>query len=248
MMQRVQSLAAKLSGQFLSTTSFEKGNAMNTQNQFKSVVTLAAVATFLLTATSANAALVLTFTEEGSDVRLTYTGSVDLTNATFNGDAGYNLGSQGNEVQQNGVEWNPQGLGGVVGGDFYAGVDLLAVDLTNATFAGTADAGNTNIVFNIAGASFNIGPANNDDQPDYGVFAPSGFITFAGQSYASMGLDAHTPDVLTGLWAANGSATNNELVQFIVQSPPVPEPSTAILAGLGVVGLIGTRRRRRNRG
>ena len=251
MSKQAKSFAAKSSSQFLSSTSFAKGNAMNTRNRTNSVLTLAAVATLVLTATSANAALLLTFTEEGSDVRLTVSGSVDLTNATFNGDAGLNRGGVVDRVLSTGLEWDPQGLAGVVGADFYSGVDLLGVDLTNATFVGTPDAGNSGQVFRINGAAFQIAdapgfPVLNDDQPDFGVFAPSGFMTFSGESFASMGLDAHTPNQLINLWGANANATNSELVQFTVAvaTGTAPEPSTLILAALGLVGLVGTRRRR----
>ncbi len=58
MSKRVQSFASKSSSLFLSTTSFEKGNAMNTRKRTRSVLTLATVAAATLTfmATSANAA------------------------------------------------------------------------------------------------------------------------------------------------------------------------------------------------
>lgn len=199
-----------------------------------------------LTAMTAHSALVLTFTESGGDVVLTYSGSVDLTNATFATDTGYNRAGAGNEVLATGVDYNPQGLSGVVGADFYSGVDLLAGNLTNATFSGTPDAGNSGQVFTINNTVFTIAPDGgltpiaNNDLPDVGVYAPSGFITFSGQSFATMGLDAHTPDTLIGLWAAQESATNSELVQFTVST--IPEPSTALLGGLGVLLLLRRRR------
>jgi hypothetical protein len=190
---------------------------------------------FALTAMTAHSALLLTFTETGGDVVLTYTGSVDMSNASFS-DTGWNIGGIGNEVQTSGVEWNPAVSSGVVGGDFYAGVDLLAGNLTNATFSGTADAGNTGNVFNISNANFTIGQTNNDGSPDFGVFAPSGFITFSGETFVTMGLNAHTPDTLIDLWGAQATPGSHELVQFTVSA--VPEPSTTALLGLGGLALI----------
>lgn len=211
--------------------------------RMKSTLTTLTTACLLaLTAMTAHSALVLTFTESGGDVVLTYSGSVDMTNATFSGDAGFNRAGAGNEVLQNGVDYNPQGLSGVVGADFYSGVDLLAGNLTNATFSGTPDAGNSGQVFTINNASFTIAPDGgitpiaNNDLPDVGVYAPSGFITFSGQTFASMGLDAHAQDVLISLWGAQVGAANSELVQFMVSS--VPEPSGLALFGLGSFMLI----------
>lgn len=206
----------------------------------KTITRLACIAGFALTASMANAALVLTFTEEASDVRLTYTGSVDLTNANFTGDSGLNRAGITNSVLTTGVQFNRALSTGIVGADFYTGVDLLGVNLTSGTFSGTADAGNSGEVFQIVGNSFQIVAAN-DDTADFGVVAPSGFITFSSQTFATMGLDTHDSNVLIDLWGARAGATNAELVQFTV----VPEPSAyaALLGGLGLLMVMLRRRR-----
>lgn len=225
-----------------------------TKNRTRTVLTLAVITGLALTATSANAQLVLTFTEEGSDVQLTYSGSIDLTNANFTGDAGINRAGVGNEVGQTRIELNSTGFTGVVGGEFYSGSDLLGVDLANATYSGTPDAGNTPEVFILDQTAFliaqdGVNPINNNDVNDLGIYAPSGFITFAGESFASMGLDLHTPDMLINLWGTSANAPDSELVQFTVASAAaVPEPASVAIwsmLGLGLAGFGVYRARRK---
>ena len=217
----------------------------NTRLPLPFVLATVAMATLALTATSANAQLLLTFTEEGSDVRLTYSGSIDLTNANFTGDAGINRAGVGNEVGQTRIELNSTGLTGVVGGEFYSGSDLLGVDLANATYSGTPDAGNTPEVFILDQTFFGVAqdgvnPINNNDVNDLGIYAPSGFITFAGESFASMGLDLHTPDQLINLWGTSANAPDSELVQFTVASAAtVPEPASVAIWSMIGIGLAG---------
>jgi len=209
-----------------------------------SKILVAATAILALPAMTAHSALLLTFTESGGDVVLTYSGSVDMTNATWVTDTGLNQGGILNRTDTGKVEYNGLLSTGVKGGEFFTGVDLLAGDLTNGAFIGTPDAGNSGEVFRINGAAFQIGldgftAISNDNVMDFPTnYGPTGFVTFSGQSFASMGLDAHTPNTVIDLWAAQETPGSNDLVQFTV----VPEPGSLALLGLG--GLLITRRRR----
>ena len=198
-----------------------------------------------LSAMTAHSALLLTLTESGGDVVLTYSGSVDMTNATWVTDTGLNQGGILNRTDSNRFEYNGQLRTGVKGGEFFTGVDMLAGNLTSGAFTGTPDAGNSAEVFRISGNAFQIGldgftAIANDNVQDFPTdYGPTGFVTFTGQTFASMGLDAHTPNTVIDLWAAQATPGSNDLVQFTV----VPEPSTTALLGLGGLALIIRRRK-----
>ena len=78
-------------------------------------------------------------------------------------------------------------------------------------------------------------------QPAGSVFSPTFTSTYANQTYTSLGLDHHTQDVLIDLWGATAGAEDAEKVQFRINS--VPEPSSALLLGLGVLGFVSRRKR-----
>ena len=132
----------------------------------------------------------------------------------------------------------------------YQGIDLLGVPLVNADYEDlTAGDGLATGQFSVDGDSFyawssegvgGIVPAN-DDSPDFGVFSSTREGVFAGETFASMGLDVHSQNTPVGLWAARVGAGDTETVNFVVSS--VPEPS-AFLLGLVVLLAICFNRRR----
>ena len=86
---RVQSFVAKCSRLFLSTRSSFKGNEIGTKNGTNSVLTLAAVATFVVTGTSANASLFL------ADSIIRNAGSAFYSEQNIIATAGMALGGDG---------------------------------------------------------------------------------------------------------------------------------------------------------
>lgn len=207
-----------------------------------------------LLAGGANAALVLEFNQVGSNIELSYSGSVDLQirNDNFGGDGVKFSASDSIILGFGGVDI--RSFSPMVVAESYGGVDLYrgvfarpAVGLTTvALSSGSGWLGVVNGSVQISSLDGLLIADNN--MPDMtSVSSESGGLlenvryTISG-TYESHSLDQHPQDTLIDLWRVIGTTGTDNLIQFRVNS--VPEPSTALLLGLGSLGL--TFRRSRN--
>lgn len=196
------------------------------------VVAVGALACFALS--PAQAGLVFTFAEVGSDVVMTATGSVDLTDLNADTNANWSAGNNGVQSGASRNEYVATGVAGAtttpyrttfttVGGSF-GEIAFLAPSSVSGDIAGFLDGPATDFVWVPAG--YVSGTALN------------GTSTFNNTTFAGMGL---IPGNYT--WSWNGSSPDT----ITVAVPAVPEPSTLALCGVAGAGLgfAGVRRLRR---
>ena len=186
---------------------------------------LAALAAAVYTASSAQAAVVITYSESGSDVVATGSGSLDTTALSgfvaFGNiprvdpdDVHISIGSGSFQRRSAASITGPPNIG----------FGTLAVNATSST-----------------GNPMGIWTSLNR------ILMPSGYVsgaplsgtsTWAGQSFASLGL---TPGTYVYTYTgSNGPATDTFTVNV---GAPVPEPASAAFLGLGALGLLRRRRK-----
>jgi hypothetical protein len=197
-------------------------------NQLKTTMSLAAaMGSLVLTATSAQAAVILEFEESGGNVTATLTGTIDLTGLTRHSDND----SSGPWVLGNGSNLYVLNQGSVGPHDRYA----FAGTATASGLTATPDSLSGLEPFGFGGAAFFSDGGTPLNDPAY---APSGTFTWNGTTLAGIGLSALTTTPTT-VWTITEAGGSGDTIQFAL----VPEPSTTALLGLGGLALILRRRK-----
>ncbi|GAA5495000.1 hypothetical protein Rhal01_01169 [Rubritalea halochordaticola] len=212
------------------------------------IMTVGALA---LSTSFTSAALLLTFTEEGDDVVMQASGSVDVSGARFIEDQRIGVVGDFFGVFTSDVYSMPNGdwVGDTVEGVAYlwGGGGALT-----AWIWGTSDSGSGDFFLDgndgAGVASLTMFSSSDpnivvDGSVNTMTFVSTRRLTFSGQSFDSMELNVHELDMVHDLWGAHEDATNDEKIQFVVSSTTVPEPSSTILFGLGSLALLLRKRR-----
>ena len=278
MSQRAQSFAAKSSSLFLSSTSFfEKGNAMKSQNRSKSVLALAVIVSLSLITSSASADLVSVVSVTGHNDRDNFGGNQqDLISGSGMDQPDANDPSTWTAVSNNfGNEWQS---GALVAGGTNGKIGWATFDLGSST-AGLDELFLWNIREDTAqGRRVDEYNVYHSETPivappvaptdgtavDYD-FSSGGWTLLNGGGALSLPQRGATPDPANAVIDLGGvsaryigleilsnfgdtSRTGFAEVAITATAPATgtaPEPSTLVLAAFGLVGLVGTRRRRR---
>lgn len=181
--------------------------------------------TMITLAGGANAAVTVVFEEVGTSVVVSYSGSVDTSGLSV--DNTYSLVSQAINPGFN------KGFFSNVNGDF--------VNYRTATITGPdLGSGGASFTGSFSGDGFAVNGINQGD-----ILLPLGYLsgslfagemTFSDQSFSTLGITSGI--IQNWSWGSGANADS-----MIVRTGPVPEPSAALLLGLGAFSLM-TRRRR----
>lgn len=223
--------------------------------KLKNYVSIAAGSLVLSTATS-NASVLMSFSQVGSNVVLTTSGSLDYS--AYIGDYSSVLGISNSgetyttsriitqselflvqEAYETGVsEWSYyQVVTGQTNTDFASFMN----DLTLEDHSGYSVSGfNTMSLFQVdfLGLSFDTRALNEGT----GMVDFDFSVTFENTTLDTLGLLAHNQNETINYWTSDHLAGTNS-VNFIVNTAAVPEPSSLLLGSLGAFTLLARRRR-----
>lgn len=205
---------------------------------------LACSALLFTVSAPSHAGIVFTFIESGANVVMNSSGVIDTTKLV---------------LQQNVSTWGGAGIEENGNHDIMGGTTVGQVDVSFGFSAGTDfspwASANGPWAANYFNAIINSGtkgfttyfysggiqvPGLGVERQDIvnGLWSPDQNWTFANQSFASLSMFAGTYTVTDAVTA--------EFITFQVGAAQVPEPSTLLLAGLGLAGLGFARRKQRN--
>jgi len=194
----------------------------------KGIASLAALTIGSLIGT-AKAQVILDFNQIGNDVVLTSSGTVDVSTASFTGEAF----TSGIFLRFGGYTGSNETL------ERYTGVDLLTTAGGLSSIAATTPTSHTGDAFHVFDGSLGFVDRVDGAAPTDTFVSPVFTATFSGQTYASLGLSHHAQDVAIDLWGADGDPNIDEKIQFRINS--IPEPSSTLLLGLAGMAMISRR-------
>jgi hypothetical protein len=195
----------------------------------KGLSAIAALTLIVLTASLANASVVVNIAQSGANVDVTATGSLDLTGATFNHVQPYSTG-----IIPGGSNWYVA-LGTTAGMDWY---DLSGVSLPYGTsgfyFTSSITSGDAFSIWGFNGGQPQVGLTTG-----YTSGTPiSADMTLPGETISAMTL-------IPGTYTF--TVPNDTIILNIAGTTGVPEPSTLamMLNGVAALGFSGYRRLRK---
>lgn len=205
------------------------------------------VATLALSSASSSAALLLTFTEEGGNVVMRTSGSVDM-NGTWNADS-ERFAPGGGVMDQYGfynqIEGDYEYFRNIDGDEHTTDFALQST----GQFLADSSVGDHFLVTTQSVAFFNDQGAVNDNAAPTGaaaVYNPATVITWNNTSINALFGSAHDRYTEISLWQNDTIAGADGNISFALMAPAaaaVPEPSSTALLGLGGLGLLLRRRR-----